>query len=109
MKNQVLVVSMMACVGFTACAPIYSIDPTAGPGETIKYYQGKPTTFSERPNSAVQVTPLGVADGRVGFGVAVFNKSQASADFGIESVRLTVDGQALPVLSAEQLAHEAKV
>jgi hypothetical protein len=60
---------------------------------------------------AVQVTPLGVnSEDRVGFAVAVFNKSGGPVNFGIENLALTQEGGAPEqIFTSMELTHEAKV
>jgi hypothetical protein len=93
------------------CAESYSVAPVADGAQQVRYWHGKATTYSEMKFGAVQVTPLGVnSEDRVGFAVAVFNKSGRSANFGIENLALTQEGgEPERIFTSMELAHEAKV
>lgn len=93
------------------CSTPYNISPVADASQQVRYDHGKPTTYSEKSRGAVQVTPLGVnADNRLGFSIAVFNKSDNPADFGVENLAvLQQDGTPDKVMTSVELEHEAEV
>lgn len=101
----------IAAFALTGCGTTYSIAPIPDASQQVRYERGSATVFSEKQLGAVQVTPLGVnGDDRVGFGIAVFNKSGAPANFGTENLSLVQqDGSPGKVMTSIELEHEAKV
>ena len=95
----------------SGCATQYSVSPIADASQQVRYWHGKPTTYSEMRLGAVQVTPLGVnSDDRVGFSVVVFNKSGQAANFGVENLSLVqADGGPGKIMTSAELEREAKV
>lgn len=85
-----------------------SFDPMTLPGGNIRYEQGVPRVDVEKTNGAVQITPLGLDHGRLTFDVAVLNLSDDPDNFGIEDIRVQVDGRDYAVLSAERLDKMAR-
>jgi hypothetical protein len=111
LRKLSLALALGASALLSGCATHYLVDPIAGPNQEVRYDRGEPTTYSELANGAVQITPFGVdeRDGRLVFGVAAYNKSQAPANFGVENVYLSAgDGRQLRVFTADQLVHEAQ-
>lgn len=102
----------MACaaVMLSGCAVSYSVTPQATAGQEVRYLRGVPTVLEDRPNGAMQVTPLGVSQGgRVILGLAAFNKATANANFGIENLHSASAAGDLKVYSKDELEHEARV
>lgn len=76
--------------------------------ETIRYRTGIPTLNLETPSGSVTITPLPLDHNHATFGVAVYNKGDNSANFGIENVTASINGQSIPVLSRDELQKREK-
>jgi hypothetical protein len=111
MRRKAAVLLGVAAMVLTGCGTAYSIAPIADASQQVRYERGTPTTYSEKQFGAVQVTPLGVNDdNRIGFGIAVYNKSGGPANFGTENLSLIQnDGSPGKVMTSAELEHEAKV
>src|SRR5688572_15566283 len=72
LRKLPLALVFIASAALSGCATHYVVDPVAAPDQEVRYDRGTPTTYSERTNGAVQITPFGVdeRDGRLVFGVA---------------------------------------
>lgn len=108
MKN---VAATVAAACLAGCAIQYTVTPIASATQEIRYDQGVPTMFSAQNQGAIQVSPLGISqeDSRIVFGIAAFNKSDKTANFGVENLTLaTAEGTPLQVFTADQLIAEAK-
>lgn len=100
---------MAASMAISACATSYSVTPKAGVDQEIKYLNGQATTYSDMDNGAVQITPLGVNEqGRLVFGVAAFNETDKSSNFGIENVVAAADGAPLRIFTHAEMERQAK-
>lgn len=110
---KIKIVSSMLALSMVAagCAQNYVATPIQGSDQQIRYTQGIPTTFADRPQGSVQLTSIGYLpnDNRLIFGAAAFNKGAAAQNFGIENVSVTSNGTVLHAYSRDELAHEAKV
>jgi hypothetical protein len=91
------------------CSVNYKITPTATGTQEIRYLRGTPTVFEDKSGGSLQMTPLGVADGRVVLGLAAFNKGTGGANFGVENLSSDSLGNSLKVYTKDELEHEAKV
>jgi hypothetical protein len=111
MNRLTVVVLGLFAMTLAGCATEYSVSPLADLAQQVHYWHGKPTIYSETRLGAVQVTPLGVNDDdRVGFAVAVFNKSGAPVNFGIENLEVAQqNGAPGKIFTSMELQHEAKV
>lgn len=110
MKFASVLVRIALALGISACATTYKVTPVPDPEQKVHYTQGTATTYSETGDSAVQVTPYGVnEEGRLVFGVALFNKTSAPGNFGVENLSLTAEGGApVKLFSYDELVREAR-
>lgn len=112
MKNIRKLGFLAGFVALAGCAqPNYSFSPQEASGQTVRFDRGTPTTLADGSEGSIQITPLGVSpEGHFAFGMAVFNKSAASRNFGLENVQIT-DAGGLPVVSynRDALIKEARV
>jgi hypothetical protein len=111
MKHLRLVAAALAAALLSGCAVSYSVTPLSSGEQTVRYDRGTPTLFDDKEKGSVQITPLGVApDGRLVFGMAIFNKGAAASNFGIENLTsMDASKLALKVYSKDELEHEARV
>lgn len=107
MKTVIASVAALA-VASQAFAADLILYPVQTGHETIRYRTGIPTLSLSTPTGAVTIAPLPLDHNHATFAVAVYNKSNASANFGIENITATVNGVPLPVLSREELQRRAK-
>lgn len=99
------------CVAMTvsACATSYTATPMPTAGQTVRYVQGRATTFSEGQNGAVQVTPFGPNEkGRLVFAVAAYNDGDAPVNFGSEDISLSAEGLPVRIFTHAELERMAK-
>lgn len=77
----------------------------------IRYVSGQPTFVSAQPGSVVELAaPEATRERRIGLGVAVFNNGQQPFTLGYENVSVrTSAGAPVPLVTYEQLQHQAKV
>lgn len=77
----------------------------------IRYLSGQPTFVSAQPGSVVELAaPEATKARRIGLGVAVFNNGQQPITLGYENVSVrTSAGAPVPLITYEQLQHQAKV
>ena len=108
MTMRVGAAMIAACVSVQAIAAPLMLYPVQTGAETARFRQGVPTLDLETPTGAVQITPLPFDHGHVTFGVAVYNKTIQPANFGIENVGATAEGQSIPVLAVDELEKRAK-
>jgi hypothetical protein len=101
----------LLAIALSGCASEYSISPTPGEGQQMRYAQGLPTLYSVKRLGAIQLTPLKVSDGmRLAFGIAAFNRSTIPSNFGAENVSIEqADGTPDKVFTSNELIHEARV
>ncbi len=94
----------------SGCAVSYRVTPIDAPPATVRYDHGAPTTSLEQRNGGVQVTPMQFdQDGRMVFGVAVFNKSDRPANFGTENIQThSQDNKTLRIYTVDDLIREAR-
>jgi hypothetical protein len=110
LRKKILALACSTSLVLSGCATHYLVDPVAAPNQEVRYDRGTPTTYSEQTNGAVQITPFGIdgRDGRLVFGVAAYNKSQAPSNFGVEDVYMTASGERqLHVFTSDELVREA--
>ena len=109
----------MRLIRFAAAVAIGSISASvvAGPlmlypvqtgAETVRFMTGVPTLNLETPTGAIQVTPLPFDHGHVTFGLGIYNKGTAAANFGIENITTLLADEQVPVLSSAELQKRAK-
>jgi len=83
--------------------------PVTAEGQTVRYEKGLATIEDDLPLAGVRVMPLAELDhGSMQFKIAVYNKSQAPFNFGVENVSAEHNKQALAVFSVEELEKKAK-
>jgi hypothetical protein len=92
----------------TSLAAPLTTYPIQTGAETQRFLRGVPTLNLELAAGAVLVTPLPLDHGSVSLGLAIYNKAGASANFGIENIRATVNGAPLEVFTLDQLESKAK-
>lgn len=109
----------MKLLRFTAAAAAFGLSaqvlaaplvlyPVQTGAETERYRQGMPTLDLETDTGAIQITPLGFDHGHVTLGIGVYNKTVAPANFGIENISVSVQGQKLAVFTRDDLEQKAK-
>jgi len=76
--------------------------------ETVRYYKGKPTLDLHQRFGSVQVSPFTIDKGALVFTVAVFNRSGAPVNVGIENVSAAIDGAPYKVMTVEELIKKAQ-
>lgn len=76
--------------------------------ETARFDRGLATVNLELPSGAVEIRPLATARGEITLGVAVFNKSGRPANFGIENIRVRINGLPAYLPTHDQLMAEAR-
>lgn len=106
-----LQVTAAFCVAMSlaACATSYTATPVPTAGQTVRYVQGRATTFAQGQNGAVQVTPFGPNDkGRLVFAVAAYNDGSAPVNFGAEDMLLTAEGAPVRIFTHAELERMAK-
>lgn len=108
MKFQ-LAAALCAAMTVSACATSYTATPMPTAGQTVRYVQGRATTFADGQNGAVQVTPFGPNEkGRLVFAVAAYNDGTAAVNFGAEDVSLSAEGAAVRIFTHAELERMAK-
>ena len=109
MRKSVLAIASIATM-VSGCAVTYRITPIESPPATVRYDHGAPTTSLEQQNGAVQVTPMPFdSDGRMVFGVAAYNSTDAPANFGVENIETrSPDSKLLHVFTADDLIRDAR-
>ena len=90
------------------CAADLILYPVQTGSETIRFRTGIPTLNIETATGAVTVTPLPLDHNHATFGMAVYNKGTSSINFGGENITASINGQAIPVLTREELQKRAK-
>lgn len=106
--RKVIVAAMAASLISTSLIAGVTATPEAQDGiSTITYLKGTPTVDIARPSGDIRITPLPDDHGRLSFGVAVFNKGATAANFGIETISVTVDDISVAILSREKLQKMA--
>lgn len=111
MKFKNIAICITASVSLAGCATNFAATPVPSSDQQIRYTQGIATTFSDKSQASLQVTPLGYiqGDNRLVFGAAAFNKATTAVNFGLENVTVTYGGSPLKIHTRDELAHEAKV
>lgn len=107
MKKLIGLIAATAMAG-QAIAADRILYPVQTGSETIRYRTGIPTLNIETPSGSVTITPLPLDHNHPTFGIAVYNKGNNSANFGIENVSASINGQPISVLSREELQKRAK-
>lgn len=108
MKNQIMTMVASAAL-LCGCQTQYLVTAGKMDGQEVRYLKGVVTVFDDKSSGSVQVTPLGVAEGRIVLGVAAFNKGPKAQDFGIENMAANFGGAPLKIYSRNDLEHEARV
>ena len=92
------------------CATPYSLSPVGGDTVAVRYEKGRATLVSHAQQGSIRLAPLNTSyNGRMFFAVVAYNEGGTPANLGYESLRISVDGQALPLHSYEDLKHDAEV
>lgn len=109
MKSRGLAIASLAMIA-SGCATTYRVTPIESPPATVRYDRGAPTTSLEQRNGGVQVTPMSFdADGRMVFGVAAYNNTDAPANFGVENIETqSADNKRLRVFTVDDLVRDAR-
>jgi hypothetical protein len=89
-------------------AAAISFTPVPMATQSVRFLRGTPTLVLETSTGAVEMTPLPADHGHITFGVAVYNKGTAPANFGIENVDAVIGGRMLAVLPEVELERRAK-
>ena len=83
--------------------------PVTAEGQTVRYEKGLATIEDDLPSAGVRVMPLAELDhGSMQFKIAVYNKSSAPFNFGVENISAEHNNQALAVFSVDDLEKKAK-
>lgn len=108
--NRLIIAGALACVATPAFAKL-EIKPAPEPTQIVRFDRGIPTIEEDLPEqkAAVRVVPLpGLDHGSLTFKIAVYNKSTAPMNVGVENVTFSYAGQSLPVFTKEQVEAKAK-
>ena len=109
MKLRTLVLVAAGTAALQGCAVTYRITPIESPPATVRYDRGSGTANLVQRYGGVQVTPMGIDNGKLIFGVAVANSSDRPANFGVENIEmLSPDNKLLHVYSADDLVREER-
>ena len=102
--------AVCVAAALSGCATTYTVNPATGSQETIRYTHGLPTMTEDSASASIAVTPLGFSSaGQLKFGVACFNRSGHTVDFGLENVSLaSADGTPLAIFTPKQLERQAR-
>ncbi len=104
-----LAAALCAAMTVSACATSYTATPVPSAGQTVRYVQGRATTFADGQNGAVQVTPFGPNEkGRLVFAVAAYNDGAAPINFGAEDISLSAGGAPVRIFTHAELERMAK-
>ncbi|HEY2773705.1 MAG TPA: hypothetical protein VGK20_06610 [Candidatus Binatia bacterium] len=107
--NNRIVCCIATGVLLSGCAVTYHVAPLESPPATVRYDHGAGTISLVQHNGALQMTPFGVENGKLVFGVAAFNNSAHPANFGVENIHVvTGENKGLRVFTADDLAREAR-
>ena len=103
----------LAAVAMPAAPAIAAtqIKPQPEANQVVRYDRGVPTVEEDLPDqqAAVRVVPLpGLDHGSLTFKVAVYNKSKASFNFGVENIAFADGSEQLAVFTKDELAKRAK-
>lgn len=108
MKVQISA-ALCAAMTVAACATSYTATPVPTAGQTVRYVQGRATTFAEGRSGAVQVTPFGPNEkGRLVFAVAAYNDGLTPVNFGSEDMSLSAGGASVRIFTHAELERMAK-
>ncbi|MBV1690287.1 hypothetical protein KRR38_22030 [Novosphingobium sp. G106] len=111
MKPYFRLVGCAVLVGVSSAAvaaPRWELQPVQIGQESLRYKKGVPTVDLELKDGVVQVTPLELDHGSLSFGIAVYNDSWRTVDFGVENIRVSYEGAPLQVFTREDLQKKAK-
>lgn len=84
------------------------ITPVTSETAKIRYVQGVPSVTVDDETGGVMVTPGPRQNGRQTFRIAIANDGTEPINFGVENIRATVGGVAVPVLTRQRLEEMAK-
>jgi hypothetical protein len=101
-------VALVAVSSAAAAAPRWELQPVQIGEESLRYNKGVPTVDLELKDGVVQVTPLELDHGNLSFGIAVYNDSWRTVDFGVENIRASYEGAPVQVFTREDLQKKAK-
>lgn len=76
--------------------------------EDVRFRNGVATVSLQELDGGVQITPLPMDHGELAFGVAVFNGTNSSANIDVSNFRVEAGGQAVRVLTAQELIKKAQ-
>lgn len=109
MKSIAAIAALSTTV--SGCTQNFAATPVVQTDQEIRYIQGVPTTFSDKPDSSIQITPIGYIpeDQRLVFGAAAFNKGTTAKNFGLENISVSFGATQLRIYTRDELAHEARV
>jgi hypothetical protein len=109
MKKLLLAATAIFAVALSGHASAETVlYPVPTGTESPHFYKGTPTLTMATASGSVEITALPFDHGHLVFGVAVYNKGNASANFGIENVSASIDDASIPVLSEKTLEKRAK-
>lgn len=96
-------------VAATASAGGLIAKPVQGAGQSVRFDQGRPTVEDDLTGAGVRIVPIeGLDHGSFQFNVAVFNKTEASFNVGVENVTALHGETKLACFTKDQLAKKAK-
>jgi hypothetical protein len=90
-----------------AAAPI-ALHPERIGAETARFDHGRAIVRLKTPTGIVEIRPMPVEKGRLSFAVAVINRGDGPANFGIENISATLNGLPIAVPDHAQLAAKAQ-
>lgn len=95
----------LAISGPASAAKTVALQPIAGETQEVRYEQGIPTV----ENFSVRVMPLRELDhGSMQFAIAAFNSGDRPFNFGVENIKVSHNGQEVPVFTRDELEKKAK-
>lgn len=90
-----------------AATPI-ALYPVKVGAESARYDRGRATVNLELPDGAVEIRPVSTGKDEVSLAVAVFNKSGRPANFGLENIRVRINGTPAYLPTHDQLMANAR-
>lgn len=110
MKIRLLTIAFLCANAGPALAEL-AIKPAPEPSQVVRFDRGVPTIEEDLPDqqAAVRVVPLpGLDHGSLTFKVAVYNKSKAPFNLGVENASLSHGDEKLAIFTKEDLEKKAK-
>ena len=110
MKYKLVLTAFCALlISSPAIAGSFAARPVQGAEQTIRFDQGHPTIEDNLAGAGVRIMPIeGLDHGSLQFNVAVFNKTGASFNVGVENIAVIYRGTTLACFTKDELAHKAK-